>query len=495
MKAFICLLLTLTIYLNLKAQQHNSFSDLKIISASDNVWTHSDIDNNQLIDVIFKQDSCLKWVKNLGGGAFSEPDSLTTVPEYISKIVFSDVNGDGHKDLLYLTNPFVLNDHEFAEASYKLNSQQGYTEETKIISTSAKVKFIFFSDLDGDLDMDIIAYYSDPKRVSWFENENDGKFSDEKILIDNFKSSKTFEITRYYPFQLIDFDGDDDIDVFSVTKANDTEDYIANFYINQNQDFSHIVSDTLLNSGGNDYEITSTNDLNGDQFSDILMRALHGNLLVYYSIDGESFSSPELIYNYGSQDWTDIIGVTDIDNDKDPDILICYGWTEGYNQEIFWLENENNNFTESHKISSYDWEECDIQLVDLNNDNYLDITTISFYDSFEKEPSLVWYKNQNSINTNNEINNSVPINLTLKQNYPNPFNPTTHLVFTLDKSQKVFFKIYDLLGRQVAEIFPEIYNSGEHEVKFDASNLSSGVYFYQIIGENFKESDKFTLIE
>ena len=76
---------------------------------------------------------------------------------------------------------------------------------------------------------------------------------------------------------------------------------------------------------------------------------------------------------------------------------------------------------------------------------------------------------------------SVPVKFNLSQNYPNPFNPTTKIDFDLPQDSKVSIKIYDILGKEVATLVNELRTAGFYTVRFDASGLSSGVYFYRII--------------
>ena len=68
----------------------------------------------------------------------------------------------------------------------------------------------------------------------------------------------------------------------------------------------------------------------------------------------------------------------------------------------------------------------------------------------------------------------------LEQNYPNPFNPITTIQWQLPESGTVTLKIYDVLGREVTILVNEELSAGEHEVNFNASRFSTGVYFYQL---------------
>lgn len=68
----------------------------------------------------------------------------------------------------------------------------------------------------------------------------------------------------------------------------------------------------------------------------------------------------------------------------------------------------------------------------------------------------------------------------LVSNYPNPFNPSTQISFTLKESGKVSLKIYDVLGKEVANLADGYYEAGKHTATFNGSNLASGIYFYRL---------------
>ncbi len=75
---------------------------------------------------------------------------------------------------------------------------------------------------------------------------------------------------------------------------------------------------------------------------------------------------------------------------------------------------------------------------------------------------------------------SVPQTLTLEQNYPNPFNPSTTIGYTLPHRSRVTLAVYSTLGQKVAELVNGDIDAGSHEIRFNASNLASGVYFYRL---------------
>jgi len=94
------------------------------------------------------------------------------------------------------------------------------------------------------------------------------------------------------------------------------------------------------------------------------------------------------------------------------------------------------------------------------------------------------------------VSNQVPSKYSLKQNYPNPFNPSTNIRFELKSASVVNIKVFDIAGREVAQLVKgENVQAGIHEVKFDASRLASGVYFYKLETPDFTETKKMMLIK
>jgi hypothetical protein len=88
-----------------------------------------------------------------------------------------------------------------------------------------------------------------------------------------------------------------------------------------------------------------------------------------------------------------------------------------------------------------------------------------------------------------------PNSYNLAQNYPNPFNPTTTIKYSIPESGNVSLKVYDILGNEVASLVNEEKVQGVYSVTFDASRLSSGVYFYKIRAGNYFETKKMLLIK
>ena len=100
-------------------------------------------------------------------------------------------------------------------------------------------------------------------------------------------------------------------------------------------------------------------------------------------------------------------------------------------------------------------------------------------------------------NKTTDVNNEGELTkeYSLSQNYPNPFNPATQIIFNIPKSGNVELKVYDVLGRQVAKLVDEYKTTGSYKIGFDGSSLTSGIYFYKLISDNFIETKKMMLIK
>ena len=107
-----------------------------------------------------------------------------------------------------------------------------------------------------------------------------------------------------------------------------------------------------------------------------------------------------------------------------------------------------------------------------------------FYGDIKLEPVT-------SVNNNLEI----PCNYILNQNFPNPFNPTTQILFSVPELTWVELKVYNILGIEVANIISKELPAGSYTENFNASNLSSGTYFYKLNVGKYSDVKKMTLIK
>ena len=89
----------------------------------------------------------------------------------------------------------------------------------------------------------------------------------------------------------------------------------------------------------------------------------------------------------------------------------------------------------------------------------------------------------------------MPFEYSLSQNYPNPFNPATVIDYSISQPSEVKIVVYDILGREVKTLVNEFKQTGNYKVSFDASNISSGIYFYQLMTDKFVATKKMVLVK
>ena len=129
----------------------------------------------------------------------------------------------------------------------------------------------------------------------------------------------------------------------------------------------------------------------------------------------------------------------------------------------------------------------------------------SLNDFLAATPQYLYFYNSNSTSVyrypiqgataieNNDV--IIPQEFSLSQNYPNPFNPSTKISFSLPSSTNVSLKLFNTLGQEVSELVNENLQPGKYSVDFDASKLSSGVYFYTLRANDFVQSKKMILMK
>ncbi|HXF90686.1 MAG TPA: T9SS type A sorting domain-containing protein, partial [Candidatus Nitrosotenuis sp.] len=89
----------------------------------------------------------------------------------------------------------------------------------------------------------------------------------------------------------------------------------------------------------------------------------------------------------------------------------------------------------------------------------------------------------------------LPKGFVLRQNYPNPFNPVTTIEYEIPRRCGVTITVYDIAGKRIKTLVSEEQEAGVYQVKFDATHLSSGTYFYELKTETYKETKSLTIIK
>ncbi|MBV6478388.1 MAG: hypothetical protein HGGPFJEG_01142 [Ignavibacteria bacterium] len=144
-------------------------------------------------------------------------------------------------------------------------------------------------------------------------------------------------------------------------------------------------------------------------------------------------------------------------------------WTRVGNVAGNGTTNETHNYTFSDRVTT-------------GNYNYR-LKQVDFNGNFEY------------FNLSSEVNVGIPDKFDMSQNYPNPFNPSTKINYDIPVDGKVTIALYDISGREIAKLVNEVKPAGYYTVQFNASNLSSGMYFYRISAGDFVSTKKMVLIK
>ncbi len=92
-------------------------------------------------------------------------------------------------------------------------------------------------------------------------------------------------------------------------------------------------------------------------------------------------------------------------------------------------------------------------------------------------------------------NKNLSTTFVLEQNYPNPFNPTTKISYSIPYNGFVTLKVYNILGNEIATLVSKNQPAGKFNINFDASNLTSGIYFYTLTTDSFSDTKKLLLLK
>ncbi len=335
----------------------------------------SDIDNDGDIDVLSTSvsDNKIAWYKNKNGlGDFGLPLIISKNSDFPISIVSADLDGDGTKDIL-------CSSRYDKEISWYPNIEgKGDFKVQYIISNEiGNPGSVHSRDIDGDGDMDVIAFAtSGVERIVWFENlDGQGSFGTEQIIADYVS-----DLNNIFP---VDIDGDGDLDILS-SDFDDKLMWYENIDSKGNFSVENIIS-------SNQYNIASihANDIDNDGDMDVFISrgtSSNGNSLHWYeNIDGlGTFSSSPRINEIGDVDEPKSIATGDVDGDGDSDLIV----TSKDDRKLSWYENTDGQgtFGTQQIISSTSTFISHLNITDLDSDGDMDIVT-------HKSFVLGWYEN------------------------------------------------------------------------------------------------------
>ncbi|NWF50757.1 MAG: T9SS type A sorting domain-containing protein [Ignavibacteriaceae bacterium] len=167
---------------------------------------------------------------------------------------------------------------------------------------------------------------------------------------------------------------------------------------------------------------------------------------------------------------------------------------ENSSRKTMTYDGQNRLFEEITQFWNSTWENSFKNIYSYNSDN--NVSEILS----QNWQSSVWVNYEKDILTwspFSDVEERVEdfLSFRLYENYPNPFNPSTKIKFFIPRSGVVQLKIYDLLGREISTLVNEFRNAGEYIEEFNAINLPSGIYFYELTSESNVVSKKMLLLK
>jgi hypothetical protein len=203
----------------------------------------------------------------------------------------------------------------------------------------------------------------------------------------------------------------------------------------------------------------------------------------------------------GSKNANRIASFTDSDNPFPVELTTFTATAIGNHVNLYWTtasEFNNYGFYIERKINDEDWQE----LTFIEGCGNSQVTKEYTYQDKIETSGMIKYRLKQvdldggcKYSSIVEVEMNMPIKYSLSQNYPNPFNPETTINYSIPKASDVKIVIYDVMGKEVATLIDEKQEAGNYSVKYNARNLTSGVYFYKIETSDFRDVKKMVLIK
>lgn len=391
-----------------------------------------------------------KLYENLSGNFVETNVDLT--PVYNSSVSCGDFNSDGTVDLI-LTGINELGNIVNPSCVTNIYKNDGGLNFYNVNADLPGIHsgLALWGDYDNDGDLDILLsgseqnsrFGSQPVHTTTIYNNSRGVFeSTNNILLDSLSDCSA---------AWGDYDNDSDLDIIIAGHDNVSE--VTRIYNNQ----CEIINNLPVEPEG----LTTTVDINYETDwiifvwkpsfdNETLQKGLTYNLRVGTTSGGCEIMSPNSNIRNGAVTFPTLGNV-------------------GYNKR--W-------YIRGLQPGEYFWS---VQCVD----------NIFKGSSFAPEQTFIV---TNSIGIT-KINSLIPEDFSLAQNYPNPFNPETRIRFSIPKSSFVNVVVYDVNGKEIAQLVNHQLTPGNYEYHWSATDLSSGIYFYRIKTEDYTNTKKMVLLK
>ena len=465
----------------IKILSAQTFTEVSLPPDFDNIGNSSiafsDVDGDNDSDILItgrnnSDEIISKLYKNDGQGNFTEVTGTPFEGVRNSSIAFADVDGDTDSDVL------ITGWNSSFQPTSKLYKNDGQGNFTEMLGTpfeGVRESSIAFADVDGDNDPDVLITGGGTSSIrisKLYINDGQGNFSE--------MLGTPFAGVRNSSIAFSDVDNDNDPDV--LITGNIASRPIAKLYINNGQgNFTEMIGTPFEGVNGS----IAFSDVDGDNDSDVLITGIDSSfqqISKLYTNDGQG-NFTEMTGTPFEGVWESSIGFSDVDGDNDSDVLIT-GLKDQLGTERIsklYTNDGQGNFTEVTGTPFEDLGSGSIGISDVDGDNAPDILLTGFIISGERVSKL--YINDLMVSSS-DIN---PLEFNSKiVAYPNPVaSNDLKIDFYSTENGFVLVKIYDLVGQLLSQQ-KEISMVGLQTMIIDISDLSAGNYFLQI--ENKKET-------
>ena len=303
-----------------------NFGSENIVASLDQTqWVRAaDLDGDDDMDVLALSapSDLIVWYENLDGlGTFSSQKIISTNVDLPKAIIAADIDGDNDMDVLSASW------FDNKVAWYENTDGQGNFGTQQIISSSALTTFsVYAADIDGDLDMDVLATSGGDKRLYWYENLNGlGNFGPGQIIVE------TPNFGGFVYIFAIDIDGDDDMDVLSAEFGGNRLAWYEN-----TDGLGSFGPQQVIDAAADGANMIFAMDLDGDTDMDVLSAlAVEDEIVWYENLDGlGGFGSKQIIASTDVAQPRDVFAI-DLDGDTDMDVLSA----SLVDDKVAWYEN------------------------------------------------------------------------------------------------------------------------------------------------------------
>ena len=437
-----------------------------------------DLDDDGDLDIIAGSEQTpstasigLHWLRNEGGN----PVNWTRIPidasfEHVMSVDVGYIDNDNFPDI-------VATSWSLHQVAWWKNSGDPTQDWSRRV-----VKSSFYnshdakcSDIDDDGDVDIIAAnYFSPGNIIICYNDGNSVINWQTVYL-------TSSFAGALSVHVIDLDKDDDPDILGTASDADEIAWWKNMGGNPINWTKNVVAINFV--GSSDLHVV---DLNDDNVYDIIANAWKSDQIAYWICDDIQTNSWSKTTVSTTLDVAAGVSAGDFDKDGDIDIVAA-GKIPG---ELVIYENDNFNWPKITLFENF-YGGTALEVIDFDGDSDLDIIAGASYLG-----ELYWWENR-VVSSVGETIDLIPSQIRLYQNFPNPFNPSTRIQYSVNSTQKVTLKVYDVLGSEIATLVNEEKTAGNYMEELSVSylNIPSGVYFYQLLAGNFVETKKMILLK